>query len=100
MKITKELALTLLKESQAFRSYVADMLFDKLPVLKERIYQTIMLADGKVDAIKKVREISREHSKDFQAIYSNLEWYVYPDRSEVLGLASCKKFVESIRKFD
>lgn len=95
MKITKALFVTLLQESPSFRSHVANVVFGEDFHLQ--VVETVMNADGKIDAIKKVRTLAKENESEFKLAFPRVEWFQHNDGSRGLGLATSKRLVESIR---
>jgi acetyl-CoA carboxylase carboxyltransferase component len=97
MKLPKHIVLNLLTESLYFRSYVADLLCGGN--VRETVESLIQTADGKIDAIKKVREFFKNNQEEFKAAFPEVPISNYDMIGVCIGLADAKRFVESKRDF-
>lgn len=95
MQINRELFIELLKESPAFRRHVSNVIFGEDLIIQ--VTEIVRNASGKIDAIKKVRELSRENTSEFRSAFPKLEIFSYADGSTTIGLSAAKNLVESIR---
>jgi hypothetical protein len=99
MKIPSHLIPLLLAESVSFRQYVTNLLLDSADA-KKRVLDLISQADGKIDAIKKIRQFFEENRVEFRAAFPDVEISYAHDNKQIIGLATAKRFVESLRNFD
>ncbi len=100
MQIHRALFLTLLEESAAFRNHIANLLLDD--AFHQRVIDLVVTANGKIDAIKKVRVLAQENVTLMKSHFPQLEWFTsnyseFPYQREAIGLACAKRFVESIK---
>lgn len=99
MNIPSHLISALLSESHSFRDYVVTLLADGT-MTKKKVEDLIFRASGKVDAIKKVREFFQENQAEFKIAFPYVEISFDNNERPILGLATSKRFVESLRNFD
>ena len=102
MKIPQNLIASLLAESSTFRSYAAGLL-NQTDIAETRATVKLIVnrADGKIAAIKGIREFADQNRSDMKAAFPEIPWSIsYDGKSQVIGLADSKRFVESIRNFD
>ena len=99
MKIARSLAIILMEESPSFRMYVSEILFPNLSGIRRDVYNAVNNANGKIDAIKKVKTIYNENPEAFLDAYPQAELTEWGDQKS-LGLAWLKKFVESFCDFN